>query len=1666
MPKFSIIIPSYKHLSDCLRPCLESVKKHTNLSDVEVIVVLNGCGDDGSREYVESLGAPFRYIWLDEPSGYTHSTNVGIQAAKGGFLFLLNNDVVVLGSHWLDMHYQPFSDPRMGITGPLMLRCPDANREFLVFFAAMIRRQMLDDIGILDEIFAPGYGEDCDLCARAVDAGWKIQKVPADGTPQLIDKGCEDLPEWKRNKMWADGAPLYHDGNKTFGDDPERFDKILERNKTILQERYNKVTCPCDQPEENKKCEHGLYLWRANVIDGWFSTSEGHTLAQWVKGLPEGAKVLEIGSWHCRSSRFIADNLPKNGQLFCCDTWIGSSGEDAMHGSAHQERGDHAHQWWWCNAHEHILEGRVVPIRMHSVNAAHTLAHLKMEFDLIFIDASHDYDSVKEDIESWLPMLKPSGIMCGHDFYPEGEEPFAWMGVRQAVLEKFPEAQKFATSLWYVRPHGHQAELDYQINEGHFDFSSDPKYAEVVKRSQEQIVTKLFTDIPKDSAILDVGCGDGVTLKILRAQGFTNLKGIDISQRDLDTLTDFDVQNCDMHSLPFEDKSLDIVYASHVLEHAYDPIQVLSGFKRVLKDDGKLLLVLPYIEVLDTEHRAKVHCGAETLGLTKADNAETLLKVLSDAGFDNTFREEGTLREEREIYLKFTKDRPYIYDCFIFNDELDILDIRLNTLYDHVDRFVLVEGAKTHSGNPKLLHFEQNLERYSKFLNKIMHVVVDDYPEISDIAGTPLDNNANKAWTRERWQRDAILRGLKDCKDTDIILIGDADEIANPEAIKNYDPSQGLCRLKQRLFYYYLNCENKEGWDWQKIAPYKLVKELTPCGIRYPPAGNTPLIESSGWHFSFLGNAENAIKKIQDYAHVEYANDEMLNRERIEKLISEGRDIFGRDLKYEFVEIDDNYPEHVKQHHSEYILRGLIKATNLYDRRIAEARMICESCGKQVFAGISGIRCLCGHNKGTSYQTLTVTAEISTKDRYHILPAVITAIANQTRKPEKLVIYDDGEQKDLRETPPFDNILKMLDELKIEWIVMKTPREGQVKNHQHCLDTCETDLIFRCFLGHQKVETDHGMVPIRDIKIGDLVKTHLGRFKPVTNVFKTPYKQGSPLLYVKTANSTIKCTPEHPFYVLRNWSKQWVAANQLTTADVLLYPSEYQADSVDFSARMKSRRYGKTDKVVGNVPVDRNVARFMGLYLAEGCGGHDSIRFTFNNKEREYIDFISRMCVTLFDRQPTIHSRWATTVKLNIRSLNERFTNWFGKNAKEKRIPFFVNDWAIDNRLAFINGFLEGDGWRRCNMSVFGIVSREGAQQLVDMCRDSGLDARSLYTIPPRFNEFADTGESYQSAISTQSTFKLLDLLGSRRVDKSYLGIAIVSIESKKMYRNTNPDFQYVFNLEVAEDNSYIVGPAIVHNCDDDCIPTSTCLENLLSEMKDGVGAVAGLIHHPGNVSPLPNFLDGSLRDIQAGLNMQWFSFNGTSQPIETQHLYSSFLFRVRAMRESGGYPRSLSVVGHREESIATHQMYRAGWKLLVTPKAISYHLRETKGGIRSFDDHKLWEHDEIIWQSYLKEWGADNGKPTKVIVADMGRGDHHILKSILPELKERHKDKELILSVCYPDIFADEGLKLISIADAKNMLGERFDEHLLYRFLWMSAWNRPLKEGMLEFWG
>ena len=224
---------------------------------------------------------------------------------------------------------------------------------------------------------------------------------------------------------------------------------------------------------------------------------------------------------------------------------------------------------------------------------------------------------------------------------------------------------------------------------------------------------------------------------------------------------------------------------------------------------------------------------------------------------------------------------------------MDMLHLHLEELYDVVDKFVLVESTTTFVGNPKELFFEKHRDRYSKYLDKIVHVVVDDTPKM------------NNPWNAERFQRDAIDRGLSqiDLNDHDIIIIGDVDEIPDVDTLSRLH-EEGLTRpmsLEMDFYYYNFKCRNVDKWYHGKVVPFKVYKQYPqPDNIR---RSKCDTIEKGGWHLSYFGTPEFISNKLANFSHQEYNNPTYNNLEIIKKRVEEGGDLFGRhESKFEQVE--------------------------------------------------------------------------------------------------------------------------------------------------------------------------------------------------------------------------------------------------------------------------------------------------------------------------------------------------------------------------------------------------------------------------------------------------------------------------------------------------------------------------------------------------------------------------------------------------------------------------------------------------------------------------------------------------------------------------------------------------------------------------------------------
>jgi beta-1,4-mannosyl-glycoprotein beta-1,4-N-acetylglucosaminyltransferase len=233
----------------------------------------------------------------------------------------------------------------------------------------------------------------------------------------------------------------------------------------------------------------------------------------------------------------------------------------------------------------------------------------------------------------------------------------------------------------------------------------------------------------------------------------------------------------------------------------------------------------------------------------------------------------------------------------MFNDELALLDFRLRLLDPVVDHFVLIESTRTHTGRPKRACFAENAAQFDAYKAKIRHVLVDDMPEeASPTASGPPSPN----WVRERFQRAAVWRGLDGLGPTDLVLVGDLDEVPDPAVIEKLNTTlRRPTRLLMRHFVFAANFELPEQWtDGTMVARGDQLDEPQMAVLMGDAdaawsAENDHVTPQAGCHLSFLGGRDAVATKLRAYAHQEFAVPALTRPRHLDRCVALGVHVAG-----------------------------------------------------------------------------------------------------------------------------------------------------------------------------------------------------------------------------------------------------------------------------------------------------------------------------------------------------------------------------------------------------------------------------------------------------------------------------------------------------------------------------------------------------------------------------------------------------------------------------------------------------------------------------------------------------------------------------------------------------------------------------------------------------
>jgi len=271
-----------------------------------------------------------------------------------------------------------------------------------------------------------------------------------------------------------------------------------------------------------------------------------------------------------------------------------------------------------------------------------------------------------------------------------------------------------------------------------------------------------------------------------------------------------------------------------------------------------------------------------------------------------------------------------IIDCFLFFQELDLLEIRLKYLDPYVDVFVIVEACQVFSGAEKSFVFEDNKYRFSAFLSKIVYYKVTDMHANYDSVISHLIETDSRVgdkvmkimtdfihfpkedlhWVLDSYHRECIHFPLDEiANDGDVIFLSDLDEIPSKKLFEKdlYSLTNlGPLVCEQKEFSYFLNYYRIDSkWRGSIFGLEGVMATGSLNRLRMDSRVLkviTGVIADGGYHFTSVGSIRDIRHKIESWGHQEFNNSKV--KDNLDQKIITGQDPFGRQVGTIFHKVD------------------------------------------------------------------------------------------------------------------------------------------------------------------------------------------------------------------------------------------------------------------------------------------------------------------------------------------------------------------------------------------------------------------------------------------------------------------------------------------------------------------------------------------------------------------------------------------------------------------------------------------------------------------------------------------------------------------------------------------------------------------------------------------
>jgi len=352
-------------------------------------------------------------------------------------------------------------------------------------------------------------------------------------------------------------------------------------------------------------------------------------------------------------------------------------------------------------------------------------------------------------------------------------------------------------------------------------------------------------------------------------------------------------------------------------------------------------------------------------------------------------------------------------------------------------------------------------------------------------------------------------------------------------------------------------------------------------------------------------------------------------------------------------------------------------------------------------------------------------------------------------------------------------------------------------------------VIDRCVLKGELVLTKEGYTPIENVNIGDLVYTHKGNWKSVINT-KNKIEKKKEFYDIKYHgfHKPLRCTGDHKIYVynINTNCYEWTEAKDLNIFKHYMVFSKLNVNNYTkkfnvLEHKINNKTPNRLIKINKNISLTDELLYVFGRFVGDGWVSDNDVSICGLIKEYETV----KKCINVLKREFNIdnygerlepnHNRCSCYVY--SKELTVNFENWFGKRAENKKIPDFIFHLERGKIKSFLDGYYGADGYKRKNTQQASTVSRFLSYQLVLLENMLGNSSTLKY------NEMA---KCWSFEYSLQDKIKRKTLMINDN------GNGLYPIQEIFKYKPKRQD-ERVYDLEVEDDSSFVVGLSSVHNC-------------------------------------------------------------------------------------------------------------------------------------------------------------------------------------------------------------------------------------------------------------